>query len=171
MPLQMPEIETDRCILRPLTLDDAEALNRVNRIPEVVKYIGPVEDDVSKTADYLRHGPLADYAKYGYGRHACIDKATGTLIGFSGLKYLPSLDDVDIGYRFLPDYWGKGLATETSLALMDYAKSTLRLNRVIGLAMPENTASINVFPKLGMQYERNLEFMGDECVLWAWQQK
>ncbi len=167
----MKIIETERCILRPLTLDDAEALNRVNRIPEVVKYIGPVEDAVAKTADYLRNGPLADYQKFGFGRHACIDKSNNQLIGFCGLKYLPSLDDVDIGYRLLPEYWGKGLATETSLAIMDYAKKTLGLERVIGLAMPENKASINVFPKLGMQYERNLEFMGEDCVLWAWQQK
>ena len=152
----MKTIETQRTVLRPITLDDVEAFNLVNRLPEVMRYIGPVETDVEQTRAYLIQGPLADYDKYGYGRHACIDKASGRLIGFSGLKYLDDIDDVDIGYRFLPEFWGMGLATETSLVLMDFAKQELGLKRVIGLAMPENHASINVFPKLGMQYEKTI---------------
>lgn len=169
MNTSMPVIETSRTILRPLRLEDAKALNQVNRIPDVMRYIGPVEDDVEKTRDYLRNGPLADYEKYGFGRHACIDKQSGKLIGFCGLKYLPDLDDVDIGYRLLPSFWGKGLATETSKELMEYAKSTLGLNRVIGLAMPNNNSSIKVLKKLDMLYEKIILFMGDECVQYAWQ--
>ena len=95
--MKMPIIETTQTLLRPLTLDDAEALNAVNSRPEVMRFIGPVEESVEKTRQYLLKGPLADYEKHGFGRHACIDKASGKLIGFSGLKYLPSLDEVDIG--------------------------------------------------------------------------
>lgn len=169
--MSMPTIETERCTLRPLTLNDAKALNEVNRIPQVMRYIGPVEDDIEKTRWYLEKGPLADYEKFGYGRHACIDKSSGKLIGFCGMKYLPSLQDSDVGYRLLPEYWGKGIATETSMAIMDYAKSTLGLKRVLGLAMPDNRPSINIFPKLGMHYEKNVVIQGAECVQYAWEAK
>ena len=167
----MQTIETERCILRPLTIDDAEALNAVNRIPQVMRYIGPVEDNIEKTRWYLQKGPLADYEKFGYGRHACIDKSTGKLIGFCGMKYVRSLQDADIGYRLHPDYWGKGIATEISMAAMDYGKSALGLTRILGLAMPDNLGSINIFPKLGMHYEKNVMIQGDECVQYAWEAK
>ena len=165
--MKMPELETKRTLLRPLTIEDAAALNVVNRNPQVMRYIGPVEDSVEKTRQYLRQGPLADYQKFGFGRHACIDKHSGQLIGFSGLKYLPELDDVDIGYRFLPEYWGKGLATETSQACMDYARKQLQLKRIIGLALPDNNASIHVLKKLDLTYETTLDFRGELCVLYA----
>lgn len=168
---KMPIIETPRCVLRPFTLADAEALNAVNSLTEVMRYTAPVEDSIEKTQQYLVEGPLADYEKFGYGRHACIHKETDKLIGFCGLKYLPDFDETDIGYRLLPDYWGKGLATETSLEVMAYAKSNLGLKRIVGWAMPDNQASINVFPKLGMHYEKNIMVMGTECVQYVWEEK
>lgn len=164
----MKTIETERCILRPFTIDDALALNAVNRHPEVMRYAGPVEGDVKNTERYLLNGPLKDYQTFGFGRHACIHKESGKLIGFSGLKYMQELKDVDIGYRFLPEFWGKGLATETSLALMAFAKQELKLTRVVGLALPDNEASIRVFPKLGMKFERTVMLEHENCVLWAW---
>lgn len=167
----MKTLETPRLLLRALTIDDAAALNRVNSHPEVMRYIGETEKNIEMTRRYLQQGPLADYEKFGYGRYACIDKANDRLIGFCGLKYLPSLDETDVGYRFLPEYWGKGLATETSKVVMKHAADTMHLTRIIGLALPQNTGSINVLRKLRMTYERNLEFMGDECVLYAWEAK
>ncbi|MCC2616503.1 GNAT family N-acetyltransferase [Aestuariibacter halophilus] len=168
IPLNMPVLETPRLILRPFTEDDAPALHEVNRLPEVMRFIAPVEQSVDDTLAYLKQGPLADYAKYGYGRHALIDKASGTLIGFCGLKYLPDLDDVDIGYRMLPEYWGQGLATEASEVLMDYARNTLGLTRVIALALPDNHGSIAVMKKLGLVYEGTVEYLNDICALYAW---
>ena len=164
----MPTFETDRILMRPLTIDDAEGLNNVNRTPDVMKYIGPVEDSVERTRQYLLKGPLADYEKHGFGRHACIDKNTGQLIGFCGLKYVADFDDVDIGYRFLPEYWGKGLATETSELLMDYGKQQLGLKRIVGTALPGNKGSIRVLEKLGLTYEKDVHYLGDTCVFYAW---
>lgn len=164
----MPIFETSRILLRPFTLDDAEGLNHVNSVPEVMKYIGPVEDNVERTRNYLLNGPLADYKKHGFGRHACIDKATNKLIGFCGLKYVEDLQDVDIGYRFLPEYWGQGLATETSELLMQYGKNQLNLTRIIGLALPDNGGSIRVLEKLGLTYEKDVHYLGDLCALYGW---
>lgn len=166
--MSMPIFETPTVVLRPFTLDDAEGLNRVNSEPQVMRYIGPVENNVEKTRQYLLKGPLADYQKHGFGRHACIDKSTGQLIGFCGLKFVEEFRDVDIGYRFLPQYWGKGLATETSELLMKYAKENLKLKRVIGMALPGNQGSIRVLEKLGLTYEKDVEYLGDICAFYAW---
>ena len=166
--MSMPTFETERTFLRPFTLDDAHALNQVNKLHSVMRYIGPTET-AEQTRDYLINGPLADYQQWGYGRHAVIDKASEQLIGFCGLKYLADIDETDIGYRLLPSFWGQGLATETALALMDYAKSALQLTRVIALALPDNHASINIFPKLGLEYEKDIVYAGETCVLWSWQ--
>lgn len=165
---RMPELETARVRLRALKIEDAPALNIVNRHPEVMRFIGPIEQTVETTERYLQRGPLADYANYGFGRHACIDKASNQLIGFCGLKYLPDLNEVDIGYRFLPQYWGKGLASETSKVFMQHAQKVIGLKRIIGLALPENAGSINVLKKLGMRFEKRVVSQGDECVLYAW---
>ena len=90
-------------------------------------------------------GPISDYSDFGFGRMVCIDKYSGRLIGFSGLKFLPELHDVDIGYRisdigyrFLPEFWGQGYATESEKVFMRHVVPALNLTKLIGLAFSEN---------------------------------
>lgn len=165
----MKRLTTDRLLLRPLTLEDAGALNRLNADPQVMRYIGPLQDSVEKTRRYLMDGPMADYHKYGFGRHAMLHRASGEFIGFCGLKYLPELDEVDVGYRLLPAYWGQGLVTEAARETMRFGREDLGLKRIIGLAMPDNQASIRVLEKLGMQYEKQVTHLDTECVCYCWE--
>ena len=118
----------------------------------------------------LREAPLSDYEAYGYGRLACIEKASGTLIGFCGLKYLEEMEEVDLGYRFLPDYWGKGYASESSQAVMAYGRESLGLEQIIGLVHPENIASARVLTKVGMRFRRQITLpdFADEVDLYVW---
>ena len=102
--------------------------------------------------------PIADYRKNGFGRGACILKSSGEQIGFAGLKYLKELDEVDIAYRFMPTYWGQGLATEAARASVRYGFADLGLKRIIGLVMPENTASVRVLEKAGLRYSDSVSF-------------
>ena len=80
------------------------------------------------------------------------EKETGNPIGWCGLKFHTDTKETDIGYRLLENAWGKGYATESAKACIDYGFNHFNLNRIIGDAMKENTASINVFKKLGMTY-------------------
>jgi RimJ/RimL family protein N-acetyltransferase len=100
---------------------------------------------------------------------AVIEKASGRLVGFSGLKYVAELRDVDIGYRFLPDCWGKGYATESARPLMEQGWKQLGLKRIVGTVHPGNPASGRVLEKLGLSYERTLEpdEAGDRFLLYA----
>ena len=87
-----------------------------------------------------------------YGRFAVELKSTGKFIGFAGLKYLPELDEVDLGYRFIKAEWGKGYATEAAKACIDFGFNQLKLSSIIALTLPENTASIRVPEKLNFEY-------------------
>ena len=110
----MPTFETTNLILRPFTEDDAPAFLEMISNPDVTRYTGGEIDPDTPMDEVIRLmniAPLGDYAKYGYGRHAVVTKDTQKVIGFTGLKYLDDLDKVDIGYRLMPDYWGKGQAT------------------------------------------------------------
>jgi ribosomal-protein-alanine N-acetyltransferase len=149
-------METQNLICRPFTLDDAQAYWPLVSLPEIQRYTGeqPVTslEQVRKT---LIERPLRDYAVHGFGRMACIEKQSGRLVGFSGIKYLEELQEVDVGYRFLPDCWGKGYATESALALMEEARRRFGIERFFGMVQPENVASARVLQKLGLAFERS----------------
>ena len=135
-------IETERLILRPYTEDDAPAFFALNSDPQVMRY---VPDDLMVSVDQaretLRSHPIVDYRERGFGRWACVLKTTGEHIGFCGLKYLSEIDDVDLGFRFIPSQWGKGFATEAALASIRYGFDELKLDHIVGLAELENRAS------------------------------
>lgn len=152
---------TPRLTHRAMTTADAEAFYALNSHPDVIRYTGePPIESVTQARDAIENYP--DFHTYGFGRWGCYlreDCAStgtpaGTLIGFCGLKYLDELDEVDIGYRFLPEHWGRGYATEAGRASLafgfDVLGPELSLERIIALVLPENAASIRVIEKLGM---------------------
>jgi ribosomal-protein-alanine N-acetyltransferase len=150
-------LETDRLILRPFTLDDADAWLPLISLPEIIRYTGdPPGASREQARELLRTRPLRDYAVHGYGRMAVIEKSSGRLVGFSGFKYVDDLQQVDIGYRFLPDCWGKGYATESAQALMAQGPCEHGFKRIVGTVHPDNPASGRVLEKLGLRYERTL---------------
>jgi RimJ/RimL family protein N-acetyltransferase len=151
-------METKRLILRPFTLDDAEAWLPLVSLPEIIRYTGDTPaTSVAQARELLRTRPLRDYAVHGYGRLAVVEKSSGRLVGFSGFKYVDDLQDVDIGYRFLPDCWGKGYATESAEALMEQGRRLHGFRRIVGTVHPDNPASGRVLEKLGLRYERLLD--------------
>ena len=151
-------IETERLIHRPFELEDAEDVMKMLADKEVTRYTFDHQGVFSKedALDLIKNVLQADYKQYGYGRLAVIHKPDNVLIGFSGLKYLPEFAMTDIGYRFLPQYWGKGLATESVLAIMQYAKQQLKLDTIIGMAMPDNIASLKLLEKAGLSYKKDV---------------
>lgn len=158
-------LETERLILRPHTLDDVEPSYQMNLDEEVSRYTGDrgvqSREEIHRR---IKEDVLGDYAKYGFGRFAVMLKSENIFIGFSGLKYLPDLDEVDLGYRLVRDYWGKGYATESAQASLDFGFNQLGLERIIALALPENEASIHIMDKLGFEFDKMVEEDGLEAV-------
>lgn len=145
------ELQTERLRLRLFTLADVPIMFELNSDPEIIKYAEATPTrDLQEARQRLEQGPLADYEKYGYGRFAVELKETGKVIGFCGIKYLPEIDLPEVGYRYLKEYWGRGIGTEAAMACVDFARDDLKIKKLIALIMPENTGSIKVAEKLGM---------------------
>jgi RimJ/RimL family protein N-acetyltransferase len=148
-------IDTGRLILRRFTLDDLPAFYDLGSRPEIIRYAQATPlASLEEARVFMHSAPFNDYATYGYGRFACVWKASGEVIGFSGVKYVPEIGDTELGYRFLPEYWGKGLATEAGRASIEFARVDLGLARLVALVHPDNVASARVLAKLGFTVER-----------------
>ena len=158
-------IETERTILRRLTIDDAEEFYALNLDKEVLKYTGdqPFEN-IQTSKDFLTN--YDQYEKYGVGRLAVIEKTTSKFIGWCGLKYNPDKDEYDIGFRFFINYWNKGFATETAKGCLDYGFKDLGIKRIVGRAMKENFSSIKVLEKIEMTFKETFDFDGHNGVIY-----
>ena len=162
-------IETERLLLREITQDDKEGLFRLHSDPMVQKYTGdPLVESLEEMEQAIQTR-ISDYGKYGYGRWATFLKNGMHFIGWAGLAYLPEFDAIDLGYRFLPEYWGLGIATEASRAILSHGFDTLKLRKVVAIAMKENKASIRVMEKVGMEFDKFAPYEpGSEDVVWYW---
>lgn len=158
-------LETNRLILRELNLNDAKDFYDLNLNPNVIRYTGDSAFESIKEAETFLEN-YQDYLLNGYGRWAVINKFTNKFIGWCGLKFNKLDSETDIGYRFFEYEWGKGYATESAIACLNYGFEKLSLRRIIGRAMKENYASIKVLEKIGLIYEKDTEFDGKEAVIY-----
>ncbi|HNE04650.1 MAG TPA: GNAT family N-acetyltransferase [Anaerolineales bacterium] len=161
----MEAIHSERLTLRPLGLDDARFIFELVNEPSFLQNIG--DRGVRTLADaekYIENGPLASYAKNGFGLLAVTLKETGEPIGMCGLIKRDTLEDVDIGYAFLPKFWLKGYAVEAARTVMGTAKA-LGLKRVVAIVDPANIGSIRVLERLGMSFEKMVRLTADDIEL------
>lgn len=156
------EIETERLILRQLTTNDAEFILELLNEPSWLRFIGDKGVRTLEDArNYILNGPVDMYARLGFGLYLTELKESGVSIGICGLIKRDSLEDVDIGFAFLPAYWSKGYAIESAFAVMEYGKNVLALNRIVAITNPDNHSSIRLLEKLGMNFERIIKLSDD----------
>ena len=155
--------ETERLLHRAMEPRDAASFFALNSHPEVIRYTGeePLAS-VEEARERIENNE--DFETVGFGRWGSFLKETGEMIGFCGLKYLPELEEVDIGYRFLPEYWGRGLATEAGKATLDYGFQEIGLEEIIGLVLDDNAGSIRVLEKLGFQAAGRVMYDEFDCL-------
>jgi ribosomal-protein-alanine N-acetyltransferase len=162
----MKTLETERLLIRPLTVDDAAFIIELLNDPSFIQNIGDRNVRTLEDAqNYIRTGSLASYAKNGFGLSLVILKTTGEAIGMCGLIKRDALEDVDIGYAYLPRYWSKGYAIEAALAMKSFAKVDVQLRRLVAIVDPVNTGSIRVLEKLGMKFEKMVRLSQDDIEL------
>lgn len=145
-------LETERLYLREFTIDDAQLLIDLNSSIDVTRYTGdgPVKD--MEEAKRILTDIIFPQYKNNIERWAVHLKSTDEFIGWCGLKYLVETDEIDLGYRFFKTHWGKGYASESARAVLDYGVNKLQLKNIIARAAKANTASINVIKKMGLIY-------------------
>lgn len=159
----MTIIETDRLRLRRLTPEDAEFILRLLNEPSFIQNVG--DKGVRTLADsrsYIVNGPIASYEKFGFGLWLMESRETNLPVGICGLLKRDALDDVDIGYALVPEFWSKGYALESTLGVMSYARKTLGLKRVLAITSADNQSSIRLLNKIGFQFERMIKLLDSE---------
>lgn len=155
-------ITTERITLRRLSQSDILTLENLFSDQQVMAYSDGVMTKAEVEAWLQTH--LKSYQKddgvWIFALELC---ATGEMIGYCGLSRIQDVDDqteIEVGYRLLPAFWGQGLATESVLAVREYAFSTLGLERLTAMIDPANQHSLRVAQKSGMQFKREIMLPG-----------
>jgi ribosomal-protein-alanine N-acetyltransferase len=162
----MKILQTERLVLQQLSTDDSEFLLELLNDPFFIQNIG--DRGVRTVEDahfYVQNGPAVSYTINGFGLNLVVLKETGESIGICGLIKRDTLDDVDIGYAFLPRYWSKGYAVESALAVKKFARNVIGLNRLVAIVDPANARSIHLLEKIGFVYEKMIRLSENDIEL------
>lgn len=155
-------IETERLRLVELAPPDAAFILELLNEPSFLANIGDRGvHDLEGAVRYINEGQVANYARLGYGLWLVRRKDDGAAMGLSGLVRRVTLPEPDIGYAFLPRYWGQGYAVEACAAVLAHALGPLALPRVLAIVSPGNEASTKVLDKIGLAYQRTVQ-LGDD---------
>jgi RimJ/RimL family protein N-acetyltransferase len=156
------EIQTERLRISPFTFADAAFILRLLNEPSFIENIADKGvRDLEGARAYLRDGPLASYQRHGFGLWR-VDLAEDDMpIGMAGLLKRDYLEDIDIGYALLPEYWGSGYAFEASSAVLAYARQQLSARRVVAIVAEHNERSTRLLQKLGFESEGTVRMPGD----------
>ena len=152
------QIETERLFLRELKLSDLDSMFELDSNPLVHKYLGNKPVKTKDESLKIIQSIIKQYQERGMGRWATIEKASGLFIGWSGLRLNTEYklnrftSFIDVGYRLLPEFWGKGYATESGKAAINYAFTHLTLPQVSGVTEMNNQASHRALLKIGLKY-------------------
>ena len=145
--------ETARLRLRYLQADDdAPFILGLLNEPSFICNIG--DRGVRTLEDarrYVTNGPLASYAKFGFGLFKVELKESGVPIGICGLLKRDWLQDVDVGFAFLPQFWSKGYAIESAAAVVGWGRDAHGVERVVAITAAHNEGSMRVLEKLGLR--------------------
>ena len=140
--------DTERLIVRHFTIDDADNFFLLNGDPEVMRYIRPVR---SRADTDLFFAEVIQYSKNNpsYGRMAVSEKESGDFVGSFAVIPIEKTDLMQLGYSFLPGYWGRGYATELVKWGLKYIFTSTDLQEIFGVTESMNIASQHVLLKAG----------------------
>jgi RimJ/RimL family protein N-acetyltransferase len=156
-------LETERLVLRRMTVEDAEFIFELVNEAAFIRNIGDKGVQTLEDArNYILNGPVASYAKFGFGLYLVALRENGEAIGICGLLKRDSLEDVDIGFAFLESYRRKGFAYESASAVMAYGRNALGLKRIVAITSPDNEGSIRVLGKIGLRFEKMIRMPGSD---------
>lgn len=163
--MTLDSFTTARLSAERLTAAHHDEIHRMHQDPRAMAMLGGVRDE-AKTQAYLERN-LAHWDAFGFGLWIVRDRTTGEMIGRGLLRHLDvqGQDDIETGYAFYEPWWGKGLATEIARKCVDLGFEALKVESIVGLTTPANTASQHVLRKVGMVHDRDMDHGGVPHVL------
>ncbi|WP_347373166.1 GNAT family N-acetyltransferase [Aequorivita sp. Q41] len=158
-------IETERLIMRDIIDEDLHGFFAMDSDAEVHAFLGNKPIKTLEEAKAIMTSIKQQYAQYGIGRWAVVEKESGAFIGWSGFKFITDTINnktnyYDLGYRFLKEYWGKGYATETAIASLNHGFEKLNFEEISGIADVKHTASNIILRKAGLIKRNEFTFDG-----------
>lgn len=166
----MVNLQTQRLIVRRLTVEDAEFILTLLNEPSFLRYIGDKKvRNLDDARQYILNGPVASYEQHGFGLCLVELRESRTSIGMCGILKRAELPDPDIGFALLSDFWNKGFGFEAATAVLNDAHERLKLQRILAITSLDNDASINLLQRLGFRFEghRQLSAGGEPVKLFA----
>lgn len=146
------EFETERVRIKPTSERDAEFIYELMNTPKFIQYIGDREISSATSAkDYIKTKMLPQLQRLGYSNYTIFQKSDNTKIGTCGLYDREGLDGIDIGFAFLPQYEGRGLAYEAANRLKKAAFEEFEIEEIKAITSKENISSQRLLEKLGLE--------------------
>ncbi|MGL4931920.1 MAG: GNAT family N-acetyltransferase [Aeromonas sp.] len=159
---------SSRLVLRELNVTDAPFILALLNDSDFYRYIGDRGvRTLEQAQEYIQQGPAVSYARHGHGLYLVAGKEDGTPLGICGLIKRDTLEQVDLGYAFLPQYRGQGYAIEAARIVLADGKSRLGIEQVVAIVTPGNARSIGLLAKLGLVRRRLVKLSEDAeaCLL------
>lgn len=159
-------LETERLILRELRESDAEGMYKLGSNANVHTYLdnNPIKtkEQAEENIRFIRK----QYKERGIGRFAVLKKSSNEFMGWSGLKLNQGEKEelngfsnfIDIGYRLIPKYWGKGYASEAAFVCLDFGFKQMNYDCIYGAADTENSRSNKILRKIGLQFVSDFNY-------------
>ena len=148
-------VQTQRLLLQRLSRADAPFMLELLNDADFIRHIG--DKGARKPDDavrYIEDGPVASYSRFGFGLYRVDRRDTGQPIGICGLVKRETLDDVDLGFAFLPAHRAQGYALESVRAVLDHARDDCGISRLVAIVAPGNLRSIRLLERAGFDFER-----------------
>jgi ribosomal-protein-alanine N-acetyltransferase len=149
-----PMLQTDRLILRQLTMEDIDFVFEHFHDPNVTQYLM----DEPPVADYAQAQAIIEFYQAPEGkmhnRWGIVRRADNRLIGTCGYhKWMPAYFHAEIGYDLSPDCWGQGYMSEAMRAAIQNGFERMGLKRIGAVVYIHNDRSIKLLQKLGFKQE------------------
>ncbi len=155
-------IQTERLLLRELTVADAPFIFHLVNEPAWLQFIGDKGvRNIHDAEQYILNGPVKSYQVNGFGLWLVVDKQQNIPLGMCGLIKRDSLEDVDIGFAYRAVYGGKGYGVEAATAVLQYARQTLGLKRLVAILDQDNSRSQSLLEKIGLHFEKMITMPGE----------
>ncbi|MBR1742043.1 MAG: GNAT family N-acetyltransferase [Lachnospiraceae bacterium] len=161
--------DTKHLVISEMSVKDVAMMYEIYKDPEVRKYVPEIDEymefEIEKQAAYIRNV----YSFYGYGIWGVYSKTSKALIGRCGIEnqMVDGKAEITLSYLLDKEHWGFGYALECCRAVFEYAKTELDIKRIVAVIDKENTRSIETAKNLGMAFEKDIEYKGRDCVLYA----
>lgn len=162
MKTNIPTIITQHLTLRPLTMNDIEAMFHVFSEQDMLKYFPNPNPPTMERVQKMIENQIQHWEEHGLGWWAVVPQGETEVAGWSGLQYLPETNETEVGYMLSRKFWGRGYSTEGARAGLEFGFKTLDIDQIVGLVHPENIASQRVLLKCGMTFTYQANYFGME---------